>query len=124
MSRETFEFYCNDCDGWFLVNMNVYKRGDVMVVCPNCNHEHPRSIADGAVLASSDWGFKDSDYNRYKTNKRIVSRSYISKASERIVPMKSAYSKKPRLHLLERVRGGYLAESWMRKAAGEEGNDG
>lgn len=117
--RETFEFYCNDCFGWFLVNLNIHKRGDVVVVCPNCCREHPRTIRDGKVLASDVWGFKDDDDNRYKSNKIMIYRtSNIS--VERIVPMKSAYSQKPRLHLLERVRGGFLAEAWMRKAANEE----
>lgn len=126
MARETFEFYCNDCIGWFLVNLNIAKRGDILVVCPNCAHEHPRSIADGKILADDDvWGYKDHDQNRYKTKKRVVTRAcQDQKTAERIVPMKSSYSKKPRLHLLEKVRGGFLAESWMRKAAGEEGIDG
>ena len=122
--RETFEFYCNDCFGWFLVNLNIHKRGDVAVICPNCDREHPRTIVDGEVLASNNWGFKDGDDNRYKSNHLMINRTDINRNAERIIPMKSAYSKEPRLHLLERVRGGFLAEAWMRKAANEEdGND-
>lgn len=123
MRREPFEFYCSECRGWFIVHLNVAIRGDYIIVCPNCNHEHPRIIRNGEMLeeATHEGCFTDPDKNRYKSKKRSVCRGREIEHSkrERIIPLKSAYSKQSRLHQLEKVRGGFLAELWMNTASGE-----
>ena len=34
------EFYCNDCDGFFLANLCIALNVRVEVVCPNCGRKH------------------------------------------------------------------------------------
>jgi hypothetical protein len=122
MEKEPFEFYCNDCHGWFIVHLNTSIRGNFIIVCPNCEHEHPRTIEDGQMLERVDSNnrFTDFDNNRYNSKTRVVIRNHTKHKHDRIIPLKSAYSKKPRLHQLEKVRGGFLAESWVNKASGEK----
>lgn len=114
MSRCYFEMFCNDCNGWILLNLNEGISGDFMIVCPNCGHEHPRTIKEGVM--------KEDNEVKVKGKSRIViNRGSISGTRERIVPMKSAYNKDSRLHALEKKRGGFLAEKWLEKATGERG---
>ena len=72
MDRLLQEFYCNECRGYFRVKINTalnnYK---IIMVCPNCQHEHYRMIVDGHIEDKSD----------------------RSTFTEKVRPPKSAYSK-------------------------------
>jgi hypothetical protein len=113
--RQLFEFYCNDCDGWFLVNLNTSIRGSYLIVCPSCGHEHPRTIQNNEmVLNQSDMAYyTDQDKNQYKRDTDfMVTRNAPAGKYERIVPSISAYSKTPRLNQLHMARGVFLADAW------------
>lgn len=45
------EFYCNECDGYFMVPLNMALNINVIVNCPNpdCRHQHRRHIRDGVL---------------------------------------------------------------------------
>ncbi len=44
------EFYCNDCDHYMRVKLNMALNISVKVVCPNCQRKHPRSIKNGIIV--------------------------------------------------------------------------
>ena len=75
MSRVNQEFHCNDCDGYIMVplhmELNNYK---IVVVCPNCGREHPRTINKGKIV---------DDYHGGRN-------------CDKIRPTKAAYSKEAR----------------------------
>jgi len=67
------DFYCNDCDGFIAVKLNMAINKAVVVRCPKCDREHPRRIKDGKIYEGGD-----GSGNR-----------------EVIRPTMAAYSKKP-----------------------------
>lgn len=69
------EFYCNDCDGYIRVRLNMAINAAVVVVCPKCNRKHPRIIKDGKIFDT--YNAQDERYR------------------EEICPTMSAYSKTP-----------------------------
>ena len=69
--KVTQEFYCNGCDGYFRVRLNIALDRNVVVVCPNCGHRHARGIKKGVIIEA--YGKGDND--------------------EEIWPPRSAYSK-------------------------------
>lgn len=75
MARVWQEFYCNDCDGYIDVKINISINQDVLVKCPNCGREHPRTIKNGVI------------YERGQ---------YESRYCEKITPVKAAYHKDPK----------------------------
>lgn len=68
------EFYCNDCDGWISIKLNVSINHSVQIVCPGpgCTRKHPRKIENGKIITGGG--------------------TY----GEEIYPPPSAYSKTPR----------------------------
>lgn len=83
------EFYCNDCDGYIRVKLNMAINHAVKVKCPNCGREHPRGIKDGQIV---------DDYRR--------------EGAEVITPTASAYSKEPfTKHILKHARDGAVIEN-------------
>ena len=119
MARTLIEFACNDCIGWFIVNINLGLDGYYAFVCPNCKRAHPREIVKGEVI-------QKTEEIRTRGNIKInIRRDGASESNrERILAPISSYSKKPRLELLEKVKSGFMAEAWMRKAAAEIGIGG
>jgi hypothetical protein len=97
--RETVEFHCNDCSGYFLVNLNVGWTGMFLFVCPECGREHPRTITKG-VMDSTQYGVRAMKDKKVPVS--VTRDTYAEKDErrERIVVMKSAYSKTPRLDCL------------------------
>ena len=43
------EFYCNECQKYFDVKLNMALNGNHRVHCPNCGHIHYREIKDGVI---------------------------------------------------------------------------
>lgn len=121
MAREPMEVHCSNrsgCGGWFIVNLNMAVRGDYILVCPNCGREHARTIRDGAMKSND----QEARFVGGVGKIDIVHVGGGGKPGwERILPMKSAYSKTPRLELVKIVPCGYMNETWMRKAAAEKG---
>lgn len=70
--KETHQFYCNNCCGYFVVRLRTNIRADYAVVCPSCGHEHFRTIHKGEITSDRH-----------------------SSGAHRIVVPKSAYSKEP-----------------------------
>jgi hypothetical protein len=110
MARRIFEFYCNDCDGWILVNLNEELRGSILVQCPACGRRHPRTLVNGE-LATPTFEVKIAG----KSKVHIV-RGGSDLADEVIVPMPSAYSKESRLDKVQHKKTGGLVgtvELWL-----------
>ena len=113
-----FEFYCNDCDGWILVNLNEDLRGDIIVQCPKCGRRHPRTLVDGE-LTMPTFEVKVAGKSKLK-----IIRGGADSADEVIVPMPSAYSKTSRLDLVQHKKTGGLVgtvELWLQHAMGDGG---
>jgi hypothetical protein len=74
MDRVMQEFYCNDCDGYIMIQItaNMHDK-KVVIVCPECDRKHPRTIKKGQIIDNSH-----------------------SSESYEICPVLSAYSKTPR----------------------------
>jgi hypothetical protein len=107
MARVSEEFYCNDCDGYFVVRINVALDYEIHVVCPNCGHAHPRYVRDGHIF-------------EHGTGKH---------PKERILTTKNNYSKEPITEKMRQkgARNGepiaqmFLHERWASLAQREQG---
>lgn len=47
--------HCHNCGGYFDAEFDESINGDHVVYCPNCGHDHYRTIKDGIVTAER-WG--------------------------------------------------------------------
>jgi hypothetical protein len=112
--RELIEFFCNDCLGFFHVNLNLRVEGDFLFVCPKCKREHPRTVRAGEVVGD----VIERIYND-GVGKRI-SRNNREKCAERIIVPESAYTKKSILRDLEGDKCGFLAGLWARAVHGDK----
>jgi len=92
--RTLIEFECNDCNGWFIVNFNFEWEGQFLFVCPQCGREHPRNIIKGVI---SEPRFEIRTIRGKAVPFNIDRYGSAERQGERIVVMKSAYSKTPRL---------------------------
>lgn len=113
--RELIEFFCNDCDGFFTVNLNLELDGDFLFVCPSCGREHPRTVKSGELAGD----VIERIYND-GVGKRVT-RNNREKVGERIIVPKSCYSKKSRLKVIESANRGFLARAWAQLAGEEKG---
>jgi len=119
MARRIFEFYCNDCDGWILVNLNEGLRGQVIVQCPNCGRRHPRTLEGSGEMTMPTFEVKVAGKSKVK-----FVRGGMDNTDEVIVPMPSAYSKKSRLDVVQHKKTGGLVgtvELWLQHAMGDGG---
>ena len=106
--RELVEFHCNDCDGYFRVNLNLAVEGDFLVVCPKCGREHPRSIKAGKVVGDViERIYRDGVGGRMARNSK-------EGVGDRIIVPMSAYSKESMLERME--RGGFMAQLWLQSS--------
>jgi hypothetical protein len=127
--RENFEIFCSHCPsdpkdksgascGYFIVNWDMRRTGKFLFVCPNCQREHARTIKEGAMKSN------DSEA-RFIGGVGKIDIEHTGGGHrpdwERVVVMKSAWSRKARLELLKVVPCGFLSDSWIRKAAAEKG---
>ncbi len=48
------QFTCSGCGGWILLRLNPALNISVVLVCPNCSHEHYRKIEHGLIHGCSD----------------------------------------------------------------------
>jgi len=53
------EFYCNDCENYISVTLNMSLNIAVVIVCPNCGRRHPRSIKNGQIFET---GISNNNY--------------------------------------------------------------
>lgn len=108
MARRLFEFFCNDCDGWILVNLNEQLRGEFLVECPSCKRQHPREFKNGEMVTSTT-----EIKVKGKVGMSIVRNFAEGKGKEIIKPMPSAYSKKSRLDKLQPTGRIGTTELWL-----------
>lgn len=127
MARENCEIYCSHCPfddvskkagGYFIVNLEMNRRGQFLFVCPNCGREHARTIRDGQM--------KSNDHEaRFIGGVGKIDIYHDGGGHKagwlRIVVPKSSYSRTPRLELLKVVPCGYMSDAWVRKVAAEKG---
>lgn len=59
MDKVFQEFYCNDCNGYIRFKLNQSLNRSIVVVCPNCGRQHPRSIKNGLVYEGGDSNNKE-----------------------------------------------------------------
>jgi predicted metal-binding protein len=104
--RELIEFECNDCNGFFTVNLNLSINGNFLFVCPQCGRQHPRSVEKGQMNGK----IIERIYNSGE-GKRIR-RNSMEGVGDRIIVPKSAYRKVSKLKEIEEARGGFLAQAW------------
>jgi DNA-directed RNA polymerase subunit RPC12/RpoP len=113
MSKTSQEFYCGECRGYFVVRLNMSINHEAEIVCPNCGHEHRRSIVDGHILENG----------RYRSESR-----------ERVITTKANYSKEPVTEKMRQAhaRNGsrrdgvlmteaFIHEQWMNVVGRERG---
>lgn len=113
--RELIEFFCNDCNGYFTVNLNLEIDGDFLFVCPSCGREHPRTVQKGELSGDIlERIYEDGVGKRIRRNN--------SSSGERIIVPKSCYSKKSRLKVIEHANKGFLARAWAELAGNEKGS--
>jgi len=110
--RELIEFYCNDCDGYFRVNLNLEIDGDFLFVCPQCGREHPRTVTKGDLAMRTD-----VDARIYEGGEGARIRRGGREGAEKIMVPKSCYSKKSQLKAIEHANQGFFARAWSRLAA-------
>lgn len=97
MPRDLFEFHCEgSCRGYTLVPLDVEEERDIILVCPNCKHEHYRTLRNGEITQIRHNQRTDTD------------------TVHRIEPVMSAFSKTSRLQHLE--KRGPLGDLWSRFA--------
>jgi hypothetical protein len=102
--RVVQEFYCNDCDGYFRVTLNMALEMDIKLECPNCGHHHDRSIKGGLVYEKA-LGLKHQ-------------------SEHVIVPVKSTYSKTPALtKSYKDMRSGVVIDDPKRDLVKERWNE-
>lgn len=79
MSKVINEFYCTKsgggCGGYFLPKINTAINGKHIIVCPNCKHEHTRTIEKGHIV----------EQGRF-VGSNAVDHIYSSKATFRMKP--------------------------------------
>ena len=54
--RNAQEFYCNECDGYFIVRINMALDHTVHIKCPNCGHDHRRVVKNGEIFEVGAYG--------------------------------------------------------------------
>jgi len=96
--RDLFEFHCTvaggGCGGYVLVPLHTDEERDIILVCPNCRHEHTRGMKDGEI-----------------TNRRHGN-TQDSALVHRLEPTIAAWSKTSRLEAL--APRGPLGDLWAR----------
>jgi len=126
--RELIEIHCNDCDGFFTVNLNLEIEGDFLFVCPECSRAHPRSVKKGELVDLAAVDMAESTA-RSMWKKRVYSngegeratRNYKEGVGERIKVPKSCYSKESRLKAIAQANKGFFARAWASIVSKEEG---
>ncbi len=116
--RTSQEFYCNGCDGFFLVRLNLNINHVVEVVCPKCSRRHQRCIKDGRIYEEGRW-------NGDKRETIIATKATYSKKARTTV-MREARAKGTREGLRDGVpleTETMLSERWTELAQMEAGND-
>lgn len=88
------EFYCGECNGYFVVRLNMALNHVVHVQCPECGHEHRRVIKHGVI------------YENGRYNESVVENIHTTKAT---------YSKEP---LTEKMRKAHDANSYSGRRDG------
>lgn len=94
MDRVVQEFYCNECDGYFRVALNMALNINVRVKCPECGHLHDRNVKNGVLFDGH---------------------VQVNKFMDELCPVQSAYSKDP-LHKrsVKHMRVGMVIEDHTR----------
>jgi Zn finger protein HypA/HybF involved in hydrogenase expression len=46
------EIYCHGCGQYFRVDFDTNKKGNHVVKCPTCQHEHCRVIENGRITST------------------------------------------------------------------------
>jgi DNA-directed RNA polymerase subunit RPC12/RpoP len=115
INRVTQEFYCGECQGYFLVTLNMHLNFEAHIKCPECGHEHRRVIKDGEI---------------HEKGRHTVP------VSETILTTKATYSKEPFTDKMKTgAKRGWsgrrdgapmdyaMKERWLQVAARERGID-
>ncbi len=117
--RTSQEFFCNGCEGFIIVRLNMHINHVVEVVCPECGRKHRRNIKEGRIWEDG---------------------RHASDVKETVRPTMATYSKKARTSVMrearergstrEGLRDGVpletetmLSERWTELAQMETGND-
>lgn len=94
--RASQEFYCGECQGYFIVRLNMALNHEVHVKCPNCGHEHRRVIKDGIIYESG---------------------RYTSDVKENVLTTMATYHKEP---VTQRMKEAHEKRQWGGRRDGVE----
>lgn len=119
MGRVSQEFYCGECDHYFVVRLNMALNHEALIVCPNkdCKHEHRRCIVEGIIYEQGR--FETDHEEEILPNPATLSKTPITDKMR-----KAAETEGPRSYCKKRRDGvplGPLAESWARTSLREKG---
>src|SRR6266446_9889216 len=93
MAREMFEFYCSGgCMGYTMFPIDISIDASIIMVCPNCKHEHYRKMRNGKITEDRHGITKDDQF------------------VHRIEPTLAAFSKTQRM----KEEKGFLGGLWDR----------
>lgn len=98
---ERQELYCHNCNRYVQFNVPA-ENGRMVVVCPNCKHEHYRIVRNG-VIAEDRWGSSQAPV-MYSTNNVTSSASFIATYSTSSATTSSS--------------SGFVLQSWLNTATG------
>jgi len=107
MAREVIEFECNDCHGFFPLNLHLGLDGDFMVECPNCHRMHPRRIEKGELVGMSS---VEALMYRDGVGKRISRNNKENAKLDVITVPKSTYTKESRFAKMKTASEGDFAK--------------
>jgi hypothetical protein len=87
MARMSQEFYCGECQNYFIVRLNMELNHEVLVVCPNkkCKHEHRRRIENGQIFESGRFSKEPAEHvlANVATLSKIPFTEQMQKAAEK-----------------------------------------
>jgi hypothetical protein len=55
MSLEIQELFCHNCEKYVRFNLDLSQNGNYELDCPNCGHEHYRTVRKGQIT-DQRWG--------------------------------------------------------------------
>lgn len=117
MSRMSQEFYCGECSGYFSIRLNMSLNHEVLIVCPNCKHEHRRRITDGQIF----------ELGRHTTS--VVEKILTSMANYSKSPITQKMRDAHEKNIYNARRDGVpyehqpMMEQWLSVAARERGEE-
>lgn len=89
--KEKTEFYCHNCEGYIIVELDMSLNGNHVINCPKCDHEHCRVIQDGKITGDR-WDSRNQTYHLTTTMSNWSMTSMASTSSSNNIYLMDAWS--------------------------------